>query len=63
MVGVDRHEIVASALGSTRAEGLEPDEETVAVLEAWARGEVSDADLDLATTRAVNGQPIGLATA
>lgn len=41
----------ADALGSTRAEGLEPSEETLALVERWKRGEISDADLEAAERR------------
>lgn len=37
-----RAHAAADALGSTRAEGLEPGPEVVALLEAWGRGEVPD---------------------
>ncbi len=41
-----RQHAAATALGSVRAEGLEPEPEVVELLERWARGEVSDAQLD-----------------
>lgn len=43
---VSRSEAVAQSLASARLEGMEPSPETVARLQAWSRGELSDGDLD-----------------
>lgn len=42
---IDRAQIVANVLASQRLEGLDPGPETRAVLDAWARGELSTEDL------------------
>ena len=41
-----RERAAAIALGSVRAEGLEPEPAVVELLERWGRGEVSDAEFD-----------------
>lgn len=46
MVVDPRKTAAADALGSTRAEGIEPSPQTLAVIERWAAGELSDADLE-----------------
>ncbi len=43
---MDRAAMVASVLGSTRAEGLEPNQETLDLLQRYADGEASEADLE-----------------
>lgn len=45
----DRRAVIASALGSQRASGMEPDAASLAELEAFARGEL---DLDQLRARA-----------
>jgi hypothetical protein len=40
-----RDQAAANALGSVRAEGLEPAPEVVELLERWSRGELSDDEL------------------
>lgn len=43
---VSRRRAVAAALGSLRLEGLEPDGRTRALLERYARGELTDDELE-----------------
>jgi hypothetical protein len=45
-----RAQAAADALGSVRAEGLDP-RRAEPLLEAWARGELTDAQLDELSTR------------
>lgn len=55
---VMRARAAASALGSVRAEGGEPGEEVQALLEAWARGEVSTEGLAEAQRDIAAGRPL-----
>lgn len=43
---ISRTAAAANALGSTRAEGLEPSEEALLTLSRWTRGEIDDAELE-----------------
>lgn len=43
-----RERAVAIALGSMRAEGLEPTSAVVELLDRWRRGEINDAELEAA---------------
>ena len=43
---VTRQRATAIALGSVRAEGLEPEPEVVELLDRWGRAELSDAAFD-----------------
>ena len=39
-----KEQAVADALGSLRAEGLEPEPAVVELMERWGRGEISDTE-------------------
>lgn len=52
---MSRAEIVESVLGSARAEDAEPNAHTLAIGEAWVRGELSDAQLPEAENLAAQG--------
>jgi hypothetical protein len=54
---VDRSQIVADVAGSLHLEGLEPSPEALALLDAWARGDASDADLEAAEQRLLSQRP------
>jgi hypothetical protein len=41
-----RRQAAANALGSVRAEGLEPEPAVVELLERWGRCEITDAEFD-----------------
>ena len=56
-VMTDRVTAVEQALASTRLEGLDPSE-IEPVLWAWARGELTDAQLQEAKLRAAAGEPL-----
>lgn len=55
---VTREQATANALASVRAEGLDP---SVAepLLERWARGEISDEQLNEGALRIAAGEPLG----
>lgn len=52
------HPHVASAVGSVRAEGLEPGEDVIALLEARAQGLVSDEQLESAKRAIKAGESV-----
>lgn len=52
---MSRAETVESVLGSARAEDAEPNAHTVELLNAWARGELSDGQLLEAEKLAAQG--------
>lgn len=56
---VDRSQIVANSAASLRLEGLGSSTEVDELLEAWARGEVSDEGLSEAERRILAGEPLG----
>lgn len=60
---IEREQIVANVLASQRLAGLEPGEHTRAVLDAWARGELGDEDLDCEQAAAVARHTAGAALA
>lgn len=43
---ITRQRAVAIALGSVRAEGLEPEPQVIELLDRWGRAEISDAAFD-----------------
>ena len=53
-----RSRAAASALGSVRAEGLEPDALTLQVLDLWSRGIISNEQLALVRRRLAAQQPV-----
>lgn len=53
-----RSRAAASALGSVRAEGLEPDALTVQVLDLWSRGVIDDEQLAQVRRRLAAQQPV-----
>lgn len=55
---ISRRQATADALGSVRAEGLEPGPRAEALLDRWARGELSDAQLVEARKRVACGENI-----
>ncbi len=55
---ISRRQATADALGSVRAEGLEPGPRAEALLDRWARGELSDAQLVEARKRVACGESI-----
>lgn len=55
---IDRDSAVEQALASTRLEGLDPGR-AEPVLRAWARGELTDAQLEEAKCRVAAGEPLG----
>lgn len=55
---ISRRQAVADALGSVRAEGLEPGPRAEALLDRWARGELTDAQLADARKRVACGESI-----
>ena len=57
VVDSTRSRAAASALGSVRAEGLEPDALTRQILELWSRG-ISDERLALIRRRLAAQQPV-----
>jgi hypothetical protein len=50
---VSRDEAARDALASVRLEGLEPSETTVALLEAWGRGDIDDQELAAAKAQMI----------
>jgi Antitoxin VbhA len=50
----EREIAAADALGSTRAEGLEPSKQSLLLVQQWARGEISDAELEAAEDKVVH---------
>ena len=54
----DRHQALATMLGSVRLEDAEPSPEMLALAERWARGEISTAELKQAAQRAAAGAPL-----
>lgn len=55
---ISRRQAVADALGSVRTEGLEPGPRAMAVLDRWARGELTDNQLAEARQRVAGGENI-----
>lgn len=53
-----RAQAAASALGPVRAEGLEPDAQTLQVLELWSTGVLDDRGLEQVRERLEARQPI-----
>jgi hypothetical protein len=56
--GVTREQAAANALASVRAEGLDP-RVAEPLLERWARGEISDEQLNEGVLRIAAGEPLG----
>lgn len=54
----DRHQALATMLGSVRLEDAEPSPEMLAIAERWARGEITTAELKQAAARAAAGEPL-----
>lgn len=55
---VSRRQAAADALGSVRAEGLEPGPRAEAVLAAWAAGQLTDDQLAATRQRVSRGEAI-----
>jgi hypothetical protein len=55
---IDRAQIVASATGSLRLEGLEPTGQVRELADLWVRGDASDADLREAERRLLAGESL-----
>jgi hypothetical protein len=55
---VDRGQAVANSAASLRLEGLRSGPDVDELLDAWARGEVSDEDLREAERRILAGEPL-----
>ena len=58
VVDSTRSRAAASALGSVRAEGLQPDGLTLQILDLWSRGIISDEQLTLVRRRLAAQQPV-----
>ena len=54
----DRHQALATMLGSVRLEDAEPSPEMLALAERSARGELTTAELKQAAQRAAAGAPL-----
>ena len=52
-----RKQIVADAIGSVRAEGLEPGAAVIALLDSWASGAIETEQLGVASQLIAAGQP------
>lgn len=55
---IDRHQALATMLGSVRLEDAEPSPEMLALAERWAEGKLSTAELRDAAGQAAAGEPL-----
>jgi len=55
---IDRHQALATMLGSVRLEDAEPSPEMLALAERWAEGKLSTAELRDAARHAAAGEPL-----
>ncbi len=55
---VDRHQALATVLGSVRLEDAEPSPEMLALAERWADGKLSTAELRDAARRVAAGEAL-----
>ncbi len=55
---IDRHQALATMLGSVRLEDAEPSREMLALAERWAEGKLSTAELRDAAGQAAAGEPL-----